>query len=155
MTRRAMSGPTVTVDEASPEKMDRVCFSQLVAGGLAGIVWKFFERVEAVLTDETKLEIAVWLKDSPSEIHRPSFPSNTSARHIPRSFAGSGLRSSQRVGTNGFPSLAACRRRNPSSLSQNRSWSWVGLVAIPNRCSSLPTRAFIGFMMITAALTLP
>jgi hypothetical protein len=34
----------------------------LVAGGvLAGIVWKFFERVEAVLTDQTKLEIAVWL----------------------------------------------------------------------------------------------
>ncbi len=35
---------------------------QLVAGGiLAGIVWKFFERLEAVLTDQTKLEIAVWL----------------------------------------------------------------------------------------------
>ena len=28
---------------------------------LAGIVWKFFERVESVLTDQTKLEIAVWL----------------------------------------------------------------------------------------------
>jgi hypothetical protein len=36
----------------------------LVAGGvLAGIVWKFFERVEAVLTDQTKLEVAVWLLD--------------------------------------------------------------------------------------------
>lgn len=35
---------------------------QLVAGGtLAGIVWKFFERVEAVLTDQTKFAIAVWL----------------------------------------------------------------------------------------------
>ena len=35
---------------------------QLVAGGvLAGIVWKFFERVEAVLNEDTKLEIAVWL----------------------------------------------------------------------------------------------
>src|ERR1700732_3199583 len=35
---------------------------QLAAGGvLAGIVWKFFERVEAVLKDDTKLEIAVWL----------------------------------------------------------------------------------------------
>src|ERR1039458_1891494 len=35
---------------------------QLATGGvLAGIVWKFFERVEAVLTDQTKLEIAVWL----------------------------------------------------------------------------------------------
>jgi hypothetical protein len=35
---------------------------QLAAGGvLAGIVWKFFERVEAVLTENTKLEIAVWL----------------------------------------------------------------------------------------------
>jgi hypothetical protein len=35
---------------------------QLAAGGvLAGIVWKFFERVEGVLTDQTKLEIAVWL----------------------------------------------------------------------------------------------
>jgi hypothetical protein len=37
---------------------------QVAAGGvLAGIVWKFFERVEAVLTDQTKLEIAVWLLD--------------------------------------------------------------------------------------------
>src|ERR1022692_4337757 len=37
---------------------------QLVAGGaLAGIVWKFFERVEAVLNENTKLEIAVWLVD--------------------------------------------------------------------------------------------
>src|SRR5229473_3248256 len=35
---------------------------QLVAGGvLAGIVLKFFERVEAVLNEDTKLEIAVWL----------------------------------------------------------------------------------------------
>src|SRR5580658_10376181 len=35
---------------------------QLAAGDvLAGIVWKFFERVEAVLTENTKLEIAVWL----------------------------------------------------------------------------------------------
>jgi hypothetical protein len=35
---------------------------QLAAGGiLTGIVWKFFERVQAVLTDQTKLEIAVWL----------------------------------------------------------------------------------------------
>jgi hypothetical protein len=34
----------------------------VVAGAaLAGIVWKFFERVEAVLTENTKLEIAVWL----------------------------------------------------------------------------------------------
>ena len=37
---------------------------QLVAGGvLAGIVWKFFERVESILNDDTKLEIAVWLLD--------------------------------------------------------------------------------------------
>lgn len=37
---------------------------QLAAGGvLAGIVWKFFERVEALLTDDTKLEIAIWLLD--------------------------------------------------------------------------------------------
>jgi hypothetical protein len=36
--------------------------AQLAAGaGLGGIVWKFFERVEAVLRDDTKLEIAVWL----------------------------------------------------------------------------------------------
>src|SRR5579864_2007843 len=34
----------------------------LAAGGvLAGIVWKFFERVENVLSENTKLEIAVWL----------------------------------------------------------------------------------------------
>jgi hypothetical protein len=37
---------------------------QLAAGAaLAGIVWKFFERVEAVLNEDTKLEIAVWLLD--------------------------------------------------------------------------------------------
>src|SRR5579864_3676343 len=36
---------------------------QLVAGAaLAGIVWKFFERVEAVLTDSTKKDIAQWLR---------------------------------------------------------------------------------------------
>jgi hypothetical protein len=35
---------------------------QVIAGVLlAGVVWKLFERVEAVLTDNTKLEIAVWL----------------------------------------------------------------------------------------------
>jgi hypothetical protein len=47
--------PSVTTFINSPP-------GQLVAGAaLAGIVWKFFERVEAVLTDETKFEIAVWL----------------------------------------------------------------------------------------------
>src|SRR5882757_2969914 len=36
--------------------------AQLVAGGvLAGIVWKFFERVESILRESTKVEIAVWL----------------------------------------------------------------------------------------------
>jgi len=35
---------------------------QIAAGSvLAGIVWKFFERVEGLLTDSTKFEIAVWL----------------------------------------------------------------------------------------------
>ncbi len=35
---------------------------QLLAGAtLAGIVWKFFERVESLLTEQTKFEIAVWL----------------------------------------------------------------------------------------------
>jgi hypothetical protein len=35
---------------------------QIAAGGvLAGIVWKFFERVESVLPDGTKFEIAVWM----------------------------------------------------------------------------------------------
>jgi hypothetical protein len=35
---------------------------QIAAGGvLAGVVWKFFEKIEGVLTDNTKLEIAVWL----------------------------------------------------------------------------------------------
>jgi len=35
---------------------------QLAAGGvLAGVVWKFFERVESVLNEDTKLEIALWL----------------------------------------------------------------------------------------------
>jgi hypothetical protein len=37
---------------------------QLAAGGvLAGIVWQFFEWVESVLNENTKLEIAVWLLD--------------------------------------------------------------------------------------------
>uniref|UniRef100_Q01SW5 Uncharacterized protein n=1 Tax=Solibacter usitatus (strain Ellin6076) TaxID=234267 RepID=Q01SW5_SOLUE len=35
---------------------------QMAAGGvLAGFVWKFFERVESVLNENSKLEIAVWL----------------------------------------------------------------------------------------------
>jgi hypothetical protein len=35
---------------------------QLAAGGvLAGLVWKFFERVENILSDDTKREIAHWL----------------------------------------------------------------------------------------------
>jgi hypothetical protein len=43
---------------------------QLAAGGvLAGIVWKFFERVEAVLNEDTKLEIAVWLLDQKAAPH--------------------------------------------------------------------------------------
>src|SRR6266481_4303209 len=34
----------------------------LVAGAaLAGIVWKSFERIDGVLSDQTKFEIAVWL----------------------------------------------------------------------------------------------
>jgi hypothetical protein len=34
----------------------------LTAGAVfAGIVWKFFERIESVLTEQTKFEIAVWL----------------------------------------------------------------------------------------------
>jgi len=42
---------------------------QLAAGEvLAGIVWKFFERVESVLTDQTKMEIAVWLVGRPFNI---------------------------------------------------------------------------------------
>jgi hypothetical protein len=46
---------------------------QLAAGGvLAGIVWKFFERVEAVLTETTKLEIAVWLLDASSTRYSPA-----------------------------------------------------------------------------------
>ena len=35
---------------------------QLAAGAtLAGSVWKFFDRVDAVLTEKTKFEIAIWL----------------------------------------------------------------------------------------------
>jgi hypothetical protein len=37
---------------------------QVVAGGaLFAITWKFFQGAESVLTDDTKLEIAVWLLD--------------------------------------------------------------------------------------------
>ncbi len=60
---------------------------QLVAGGvLAGIVWKFFERVEAVLNEDTKLEIAVWLLDR--EPLSPTFQSwpDTFARVFDRVF---------------------------------------------------------------------
>jgi hypothetical protein len=48
--------PSVTTFINSPP-------GQLVAGAaLAGIVWKFFEKVEAVLTDSTRHEIARWLR---------------------------------------------------------------------------------------------
>jgi hypothetical protein len=47
--------PSVTAFINSPP-------GQLVAGAaLAGIVWKFFDKVEGVLTDQTKFQIAVWL----------------------------------------------------------------------------------------------
>jgi hypothetical protein len=43
---------------------------QLVAGSvLAGIVWKFFERVEAALTDETKDDISKWLRVNPEVVN--------------------------------------------------------------------------------------
>jgi hypothetical protein len=46
------------------EKLVRSPPGELVAGAaLAGIVWKFFEKVEAVLNEDTKLEIALWLLD--------------------------------------------------------------------------------------------
>ena len=36
---------------------------QLAAGGLlAGGIWKLFERIEIVLTDETKHQVAAWLR---------------------------------------------------------------------------------------------
>src|SRR5215471_17273920 len=36
---------------------------QIVAGAaLAGIIWKFFDKVEEKLSDDTKLEIARWLR---------------------------------------------------------------------------------------------
>jgi hypothetical protein len=37
---------------------------QVVAGGvLGGVVWKFFERVESLLTENSKVEVALWLLD--------------------------------------------------------------------------------------------
>jgi hypothetical protein len=37
--------------------------AQFVSGGvLAGVVWKLSERIESLLTDTTKLELAVWLR---------------------------------------------------------------------------------------------
>ena len=38
---------------------------------MPGIVWKFFERVEGVLKDETKKEIAAWLLDAKAERDSP------------------------------------------------------------------------------------
>ena len=53
----------MTADFETVQKMINSPPGQLAAGSaLAGIVWKFFERVEAVLTDDTKLEIAGWLR---------------------------------------------------------------------------------------------
>jgi len=44
----------------------------MVAGSvLAGIVWKFFERIEAILTEQTKLEIANWLRGVKTADHVP------------------------------------------------------------------------------------
>jgi hypothetical protein len=43
----------------------------LVAGGvLAGIVWKFFDKVDEKLNDDTKLEIAIWLVGRKSLKHK-------------------------------------------------------------------------------------
>ena len=61
-------------------KLTNSPLGQSAAGGvLAGIVWKFFERVEAVLTDNTKLEIAAWLigvKASHAVEHLPFVAAN-------------------------------------------------------------------------------
>lgn len=58
----------------------------LTAGAvLAGIVWKFFERVEAVLTEQTKLEIAVWLVGVNAEARFQNGPT-TFARVLDRFF---------------------------------------------------------------------
>jgi hypothetical protein len=60
---------------------------QLAAGGvLAGIVWKFFERVEAVLTDQTKLEIAVWLLGRKKRTSTPQNWPDTFANVFDRMF---------------------------------------------------------------------
>jgi len=50
------------VDADAIQKFLNAPPGQLVAGGiLAGIVWKFFEKIENILSDQTKFEIAVWL----------------------------------------------------------------------------------------------
>jgi hypothetical protein len=52
---------------------------QVVAGSiLAGIVWKFFEKIENVLSDETKFEIAVWLVGVEAERKVYSWPATFS-----------------------------------------------------------------------------
>ncbi len=52
---------------------------QLVAGSiLAGLVWKFFEKIETVLSDETKFEIAVWLVGVEAEKKVHSWPATFS-----------------------------------------------------------------------------
>jgi hypothetical protein len=59
---------------------------QLVAGAaLGGIVWKFFDRVEAVLNDDTKLEIAVWLLGVKTASKVQTWP-NTFAKVFDRVF---------------------------------------------------------------------
>src|SRR5437867_9613276 len=49
---------------------------QFAAGGvLAGIVWKFFEQVEGLLRENTRLEIAGWLMDIRVGRHIPRWQS--------------------------------------------------------------------------------
>jgi hypothetical protein len=56
---------TVTANRRSPAWNRGSCSPAQVAAGaiLAGLVWKCFERVEAVLNDKTKSQVAAWLLD--------------------------------------------------------------------------------------------
>jgi hypothetical protein len=99
---------------------------QLAAGGiLAGIVWKFFERVEAVLTDDTKLEIAVWLVsvrvapsfESASALLRAIIGDSGSARRLLTTFALSSC--TALIDTAKFDSRYYSRPVEPSDLMAN------------------------------------
>jgi len=135
---------------------------QLAAGGvLAGIVWKLFERVEAVLNENTKLEIAVWLLGVKVGQKVEPWP-DTFAKVFDRVFGTKHL-SWKCFWRSFLASCAAlCLTLLFTSWNRNLNWYvaknivleahlWLPLVvlianAIPDYVSLLETRLLLGFI---------